>query len=276
MVGIPLEEPTMMILRPETLANLAVGQNLWVRDLNTRVYPKEGGAGSSPVWLLSWREIQVIGTTKKDWTLGWNSDGAVMCYIDKKTGLVRASRHTSMVVQGIVTSYQELLQLDWAVRNCSSVVTAVTTARSQNPTALMRAARELSLDVSGFPADLPAREQVPGDVVYIEGEKHVIDTVRWLSHTTKEITLQTDLRSTMHVYEAKWWDGAGWEYMTALVVAESHVQAETTIRTSKDCFVSYKSRPGEVYDYDTPGQIKVTQLYELVPGMILGEPHSED
>lgn len=54
------------------LANLKIGDRVFVLDLNRRVYDSK--RSGSPIWREYWRPMFVIGETRRNWVLGWLSD----------------------------------------------------------------------------------------------------------------------------------------------------------------------------------------------------------
>jgi hypothetical protein len=53
----------------KTLADLKVGDTVWVFDVNRRIYPAKGGATSAPIWREHWQEVRLVSETRKSFTL---------------------------------------------------------------------------------------------------------------------------------------------------------------------------------------------------------------
>ncbi len=49
---------------------LKVGSPIWIFDANHRVYPRDGGMHSSPIWREHWRKHVIVGETRVSWLVG--------------------------------------------------------------------------------------------------------------------------------------------------------------------------------------------------------------
>jgi hypothetical protein len=91
--------------------NLKIGDSVWIFDENRRVYSKDGGGWSNPIWREHWREHFVIGETSRSWLVGLTKDSK------PTSGSVIKIQKASHYNAKIAYSQAEIDEHDWARSN---------------------------------------------------------------------------------------------------------------------------------------------------------------
>lgn len=91
---------------------LRVGSKLWWFDENRRVYPDTDSWSRGPIWSEHWREVEVVGETKRSWLVGTDW---------RPLKLPKAAFRNGACPRGWARERHQIVELAWVNRHRSRI-----------------------------------------------------------------------------------------------------------------------------------------------------------